>query len=256
MGKIPIFILKMEQCLPKIIDTDAPTTQEFREPELILLNDLVPFELSPEMTIPVKQDGSLLHNASDYQNLHRRIRWKYNQVLTIYDEISILSGVLVQEIIEQIDPGRRVTPPIPVGDSYWRLAFHYEAYLAAVKSLLELISKLTRYAFPTNKPPERFTRQREWFIERMPDADPDYRSYLAAKLGWYDDLKRLRDQIIHHSAIEVRVRASEAKLGIIASTGITRSEADFIDIQEVCARIHTGLQEFLVFFDQHFAGRL
>jgi hypothetical protein len=256
MGNIPIFILRMEQCLPKIIGTDAPTTRQFREPEQILLNDLVPFNLSPQMTIPVKQDGSLLHNANDYQNLHRRIRWKYNQILILYDEMQALAAALDQEIIKQIDREKMVQTPIPVGDSYWRLTFHYEAYLAAAKSLLEMIAKLTRYAFPTNEPPERFTKQREWFIERMPDADPDYRSYLAAKLGWYDDLKRLRDQIIHHSAIEVRVRASEAKLGVIASTGITRSESDFIDIQEVCARIHAGVQKFLAFFDQHFAGRL
>jgi hypothetical protein len=256
MNKIPVFILRMEQCLPKIIKTEAPTTQQFREPEQILLNDLVPFDLSPQITIPVKQDGSLLHNANDYQNLHRRIRWKYNQILTLYGEMQAIAAVLNQEIIKQIDREKMAQAPIPVGDSYWRLTFHYEAYLAAAKSLLEMIAKLTRYAFPTNKPPERFTKQREWFIQKLPDADPDYSNYLAVQLGWYDELKLLRDQITHHSAIEVRVRASVAKLGIIASTGITRSDADFIDIQEVCARIQSGLRDFLAFFDQHFAGRL
>jgi hypothetical protein len=256
MGKIPTVFLRMEQCLPKIIETDAPTTQHFREPKQILLNDLVPFDLSPKMTIPVKQDGSLLHNANDYQNLHRRIRWKYNQIVTIYDEISTLIGALEKEILERIDPGRIALPPIPVGDNYWRLTFHYEAYLSAVRSLMNLMAKLTRYAFTKNQPPISFSDQQEWFAAKMPDADPDYSEYLATQLGWYDELKKLRDEVTHHTAIEVRLRTTGAKLVIVASTGITRSEADFIDIQEVCARIHTGLQEFLAFFDQHFAGRL
>jgi len=230
---------------------------EGREPQQILLNDLVPFELSPNVVITVQRDGSLLHNATDYQNLHRRIRWKYNQVLIIYDEITSLADALGQEISKQLDANRRVIPPIPVGDGYWRLTFHYEAYLMAVRSLMDLIAKLTRYAFPGNQPSESsFSKQRSWFIKTMPDADPDYREYLMTSLDWYDDLKRVRDQVTHHSAIEVRIRANGHGLKTIASTGITRSEDDFIDIQELCTKIHHGLQVFLVFFDQHFAGRL
>jgi len=121
---------------------------------------------------------------------------------------------------------------------------------------MDLIAKLTRYAFTGNQPPTSFTDHWKWFVEKKPDVDPGYRSFLENNLAWYDELKLRRDQVTHHSALEVRIRADEAGLRTIASTGITRTEGDFIDIQELCTKIQRGLQEFLCFFDQHFAGRL
>jgi len=115
---VPLVLLNMQQCLPQILATDAPNTHELREPQQVLLNDLVPFKMSPEVTIPVKRDGSLLHNANDYQNLHRRIRWKYNQVLAIFEEIHSLAEALKQEIVGQLDPSRIILLPVPVGANY------------------------------------------------------------------------------------------------------------------------------------------
>jgi len=81
---------------------------------------------------------------------------------------------------------------------YEAIAF-FEAYLNSFYSLLQIISKFIPLFYGKDKdnvPDDNFGKQVDFFIKHQ-EFDPEFSSYLEAKLAWYKILRNNRHTITH-----------------------------------------------------------
>jgi hypothetical protein len=138
-----------------------------------------------------------------------------------------------------------------------------ETFYVVVRSLMEDVAVLTPYFYPkASKKPKSFSfnQQIEWY-KNHPDFDPLMTEYLKNNLGWFGELKSVRDDLLHsqamvlpdntgpedeHGKLRVRfdiIKDFDSKLGML----------------DLMTKLRTTLRNllgFLDFYSGHFKNRI
>lgn len=83
---------------------------------------------------------------------------------------------------------------------------YFEAYLNALYSLLQVITRISYLLYQTQGKPLPFEWDRITFgdlkshFEQKPSHDPDFSSYVSQKMSWYSSFKNNRHKITHNGS--------------------------------------------------------
>jgi len=136
-----------------------------------------------------------------------------------------------------------------------------ETFYIVVRSLMDDVAILTPYFYPKGKMRPRrysFNDQLKWY-KSHPDFDPPMTQYLKTQLGWFDELKESRDDLIHRQCdvLPITVLWGEAVPEGFAI--IHKHEDEKIDYQPLEKKFHIILKSllaFLNFYASHFKERI
>lgn len=138
-----------------------------------------------------------------------------------------------------------------------------ETFYVVLRSLIEDVAVLTPCFYPkAKKRPKRisFNKQVKWF-RKHPDFDPPMTQYMKTNLVWFDELKDVRDDLLHcqcdvlaiNSGIEKTQGDIPIKFDIVGESGLKIGQPE---LESEVRSIMRSLIEFLSFYSSHFKNRL
>ena len=138
-----------------------------------------------------------------------------------------------------------------------------ETFYVVVRSLMEDVAALTPCFYPKGKmKPKRisFNKQLKWYRSH-PNFDPPMTYYVENNLGWFDQLKDVRDDLLHRQCDVLPINSATDKVqeNIPIQFDIVNESGLKIGQPELETEVRTVLQnllEFLSFYSSHFKNRL
>lgn len=139
-----------------------------------------------------------------------------------------------------------------------------ETFYVIVQSMMDDIAALTPCFYPEGPKPNRhsFNKQLSWYITKNTDFDPPMTEYLSTYLGWFTELKDVRDDLLHRQSDVLPINTSQkdeqgefrVQFDIITKDfGLKLGAPDLIMKLRATLR---NLLEFLDFYSGHFKNRI
>jgi hypothetical protein len=181
-------------------------------------------------------------------------RWRHLELVS--QRISQDAGLLVKAREGKLDPETiefLLAAP----------ALDIETFYVVVRSLMEDVAVLTPYFYPkASKRPKSFSfnQQIEWY-KNHPDFDPLMTEYLKNNLGWFGELKSVRDDLLHSQAMVLPDNTgSEDKHGKLRIRfDIIKDFDSKLGMLDLMTKLRTTLRNllgFLDFYSGHFKNRI
>ena len=198
--------------------------------------------------------------AATKEIFHRtssRLNTRWQQLELTAQRISGDTELLIKARREVLDPKlldlMRAAPGIDI-----------ETFYVIVRSMMDDLAALTPYFYPEGPKPNRnsFNKQLNWYIKKNPDFDPPMTEYLSTYLGWFTELKDVRDDLLHRQADVLPINTSQKD-----EQGEFRVQFDIITkdfglklgapalIMKLRATLR-NLLEFFDFYSGHFKNRI
>lgn len=143
-------------------------------------------------------------------------------------------------------------------------ALDIETFYVVMHSLMEDIAALTPYFYPKGpkKPASHsFDDQIEWY-KKHTDFDPPMTEYLTNNLGWFDELKDVRDELLHRQAqvLPINTTLNEKQGEFQVQFDILKKGFDpMLGMPHLMSKLQATLRnllEFLGFYSGHFKDRI
>jgi hypothetical protein len=138
-----------------------------------------------------------------------------------------------------------------------------ETFYVVVRSLMEDVAVLTPCFYPkASKKPKRisFNEQIKWY-QKHTNFDPSMTEYLTNNLGWFTELKNVRDELLHFQAMVLPNNTGpedeHGKLRV--RFDIIRDFDSKLGMPDLMTKLRTTLQNllgFLDFYSAHFKNRI
>jgi hypothetical protein len=170
----------------------------------------------------------------------------------------------INDNVKQLGKARQgVVDPREIGMLLAAPSLDIETFYVVLRSLLEDVAALTPCFYPKAKMrPKRisFNEQVKWYRSHS-EFDPPMTQYLESNLGWFDELKEVRDNLLHRQCDILVINSGKESMqgdipiqfGILSESGFTIGQPEM----ETQARsILRSLIEFLSFYSSHFKNRL
>jgi hypothetical protein len=136
-------------------------------------------------------------------------------------------------------------PYVELGSLITQIKESIAAYLFISRSIFDCIATLFHFLYGAES--KRFDSFSE-YIKALKSGkvnDPDMANFIKNEMKWFMKLRDLRDYVTHYGSLEVY-------LYMIDSGDLVMRIEDF-EIEEIMNGTMTGIREFLIFFDNHFA---
>ncbi len=147
------------------------------------------------------------------------------------------------------------------GKLFFLLTLDIETFYVTVRSLMEDIAAMTTCFYPRGpgKPKRHsFKDQIKWY-ENHPDFDSPMTDYMKNKLGWFSELRDVRNDLLHKHAFLWPVLFQDEQGKSQLRFNIVRAEDQKIRIYDLMLILQETLRnliEFLNFYTEHFTKRL
>jgi len=144
----------------------------------------------------------------------------------------------------------------------------FEAYLNAFYSLLQIIAKATPYFYEEKESKSLRKMAKTFgfnfgkliqFLKDHPSFDPEFFSYIAEKLGWYEILSNNRNMITHEVTAFLGFKEDGTIMFLdYPKRGFSwkKQKKSTRELKDYLARSFNDLFDFLDFFVKHFRQRL
>jgi hypothetical protein len=182
----------------------------------------------------------------------------------------------INRVAEMIDGARRDIKDVRPGEvpieelakhmgALNDLPIHLETLIVYLRSMADTLANLTPHLYGQsgkNIPNERFRSQRDWFIDKRPNFDPDFATIMEQQTRWFDALAGkpgrmgLRDAMIHYrGGIQLMYRPSRTtEPAEIFASLFSDSNALTHDLFSDLKLIVTDLFHYLDRFTAHFTA--
>lgn len=166
-----------------------------------------------------------------------------------------------QRIKEETEKLTKITND-ELGDKcFFLLTLDIETFYVTVRSLMEDIAAMTPCFYPRGpeKPKRRsFKGQIKWY-ENHPDFDSTMTDYLKNKLGWFNELRDVRDDLLHNQAFLWPFPLKDEQGKFQLHFYIVSAEDKKIityELMIILQKTLLNLIEFMNFYTEHFTKRL
>ena len=211
------------------------------------------------------QFGSLIFDFKNScpQTVDQEFKWTFfNRIQTRWKHLDLILYRIEIDIDQLTRAREEVSDDISIDEVDFLVSapsLDIETFFVVVRSFLDDVAILTPYFYPKGtKKPKRysFSDQLKWYTSH-PDFDPPMTDYIINNTGWFNEMKEVRDRLLHKQSDVLPINAWKGK--DIPIGFVIIDKGDWSAFQPLKTIIYTILQNFmrlLNFYSSHFKDRL
>lgn len=187
-----------------------------------------------------------------FTNAFISFMWRWLQLELIAQRIN-------EEIVQLTQVNKDDINAEPFASLTTLIALDIEIFYILIRSVMDDIAALTPCFYPKKLKPNRysFNKQRNWYTNlKNTDYDPPMIEYLTNNLGWFDESKDIRDDLLHRHAFLFPFPTNnnqQVQFGTLRGTEQEPKIADLIPKLRATLR---NILAFLDFYSEHFNNRI
>ena len=138
---------------------------------------------------------------------------------------------------------------------FFNFLIDLEAYFYLLTSTLDILTKLTPHFYSEwkgkNRTRKYFSSQIKFFKEN-PMKDPEYTRYLNENMGWFEKVRKHRNELTHNGALNIFFSSNKLYFGTKRNKkkGITTEE-----VKTCIDETFQGFCKFLIYYNSHFGAK-